>query len=707
MEFAFELPAAPGNPFERDVWAEVTPPGAPTASFPAFHDGGNLWRVRVRASVAGKYELGAVSEKSGEIVSPLAVSAVGPRAKEYSDPPARPAIGIDPANPRGFRCADGAIYYPVGMNIAWGQDYSYPRAFAELAEAGGNWARLWMAHWGGTDLSWHEPEEGPSPAPGMLDLDVARRWDRRLAAADAHGIYVQMVFQHHGQFSSDVNPSWPQHPWNRANGGFLTNPADFFTDPAAIRHTRWKYRYIVARYGWSPAVLAWELFNEVHFTDAWKNEFREADVVRWHAEMAAWIRANDVYRHLITTSTDNLGGAVWRSMDYYQPHLYAVNMLAHARRFPAVPRPPDKPLFYGELGDDSQFFANPEDKASGAGIMPPLWSGLMADGVLPPQPWYRDRLLGKPLWAEYVAWAQFIQAAGLPARHTGLQEFTPLVETAARVPHVLTAGMTWAEREPLDLTVPDDGREPAALADVPGLLPGQFGNAGGDEQVWIAPFHKTSRFELAMGLVRNDQALLDAVQQNHLPQIEVCMFHEQPRVLLVQDVAGDGDLHSIGLGEVVVRHREEALHLPLEHAFDAAALRINHVEVHHRLGEEGIAVDLQRRVLADDLVQVAGQEAPHVGDQDGRRRFHHVHPPAQAVVLMCDGVVQCLADHPRVVLRNLLREKCAAGQGADVQIADAPEHAIHLKQEGWAEVLVIQLPVLGILENPGNPGHRG
>jgi len=467
VEFAFELPAAPGNPFERDVWAEVTPPGAPARNFPAFHDGGNLWRVRVRASAAGKYELGAISEKSDEVVSPLAVSAVGPRTKEYSDPPARPAIGIDPANPRGFRREDGAIYYPVGMNIAWGKDYYYPRAFADLAEAGGNWTRLWMAHWGGTDLSWHEPEEGPSPAPGLLDLDVARRWDRRLAAADAHGIYVQMVFQHHGQFSSDVNPSWPQHPWNRANGGFLANAADFFTDPTAIRHTRWKYRYIVARHGWSPAVLAWELFNEVHFTDAWKNEFREADVVRWHAEMAAWIRANDVYRHLITTSTDNLGGGVWRSMDYYQPHLYAVNMLAHARRFPAVPRPPDKPLFYGELGDDSQFFANPEDKASGAGIMPPLWSGLMADGVLPPQPWYWDRLLGKPRWAEYVSWAQFIQAARLPARHTGLQEFTPVVETAARVPHVLTAGMTWAEREPLDLIVPDDGREPAALADVP------------------------------------------------------------------------------------------------------------------------------------------------------------------------------------------------------------------------------------------------
>ena len=77
-------------------------------------------------------------------------------------------------------------------------------------------------------------------------------------------------------------------------------------------------------------MVAWELFNEVHWTDAFRKG-READVAHWHSEMAKYIRSIDVYGHLITTSTENLRSPIYEKMDFYQPHLYAANLIAGAR----------------------------------------------------------------------------------------------------------------------------------------------------------------------------------------------------------------------------------------------------------------------------------------------------------------------------------------------------------------------------------------
>src|SRR5262249_28077262 len=173
-----------------------------------------------------------------------------------------------------------------------------PEIFAKMGRAGENWSRVWMDHWDGKNLDW--------PAPGRsgeLDVDVARRWDSIVDAAERSGIYFQMVLQHHGQYSSRVNPSSVENPWNRKNGGFLDTPEQFFTDARARALTKAKYRYIVARWGYSPHVLAWELFNEVQFTDAMGHGQRDA-VVGWHRDMAAYLRAQDPNYLLVTTSYD-------------------------------------------------------------------------------------------------------------------------------------------------------------------------------------------------------------------------------------------------------------------------------------------------------------------------------------------------------------------------------------------------------------------
>ena len=63
-------------------------------------------------------------------------------------------------------------------------------------------------------------------------------------AAEQSGVYFQMTLQHHGQYSSTVDPNWSQNPYNTANGGFLADPKLFFTDATAKSLTKRKYRLL-------------------------------------------------------------------------------------------------------------------------------------------------------------------------------------------------------------------------------------------------------------------------------------------------------------------------------------------------------------------------------------------------------------------------------------------------------------------------------
>jgi hypothetical protein len=435
-----------------------------------------VFAVRARPDEAGTYRLGAVSETTaGQRRDGLPVRHLSPASVAIS-PAARtrlPAVTRDPQDHRLFRRSDGPLFFPIGANLAWPEGDGVPyyrEALAAFAKNDLNWMRVWMVHWGGLNLDWVPDWIGPSPKPGGLDLTVARRWDELLAAAEQNGVYLQVVFQHHGQFTTGANANWADHPWNAARpGGFLQAPEDFFTDANARLITALKYRYIVARWGWSPAVFAWEFFNEVHWTDAWARG-RQAEVARWHSEMADLVRSVDAYGHLITTSTDYLRSDTYAKMDFYQPHLYAANLVAGARSYDPPATTLDRPVFYGEVGHD-HLPATAAAKEAGLTLVPPVWASLMGQGLLPAQPWEGARLLARGLAGQLGAVHRFAVHSGL-LKHRVTQPFSAVVECDTRVPLRISAGQIWQRRAAPEIHFPTDGRENLAFADIPGVLVG-------------------------------------------------------------------------------------------------------------------------------------------------------------------------------------------------------------------------------------------
>lgn len=472
VQFDFRLAPATtqANPFARDVWAEVTLPSGQVKRLPAYHTGGDGFAVRARAAEVGEYRLGRIVEKSGATETVLVPEAVTAESRRVDAIAKLPQVGLARDRTRfAYAGAGSNAYTPIGSNLAWvpggarPADY-YAEALPRFSAEGLNWIRIWMCHWGGLNLDWLTA--GASPPAGKLDADVAQSWDRIVAAAENAGVYVQLVLQHHGQYSTGVNPNWGQNPWNAANpGGFLATPADFFTSEQAREATRIKYRYTVARWGYSPAILAWELFNEVHWVDVINRQHDEGPVARWHAEMAAHLRACDAYGHLVTTSLENLRSEIYASMDYYQPHLYPYAPLTGPLTFGVPTASLARPVFYGETGDDHAPLS-PEQKQSGVALVPPVWASLFGVSRYSAQPWLGADLMEKKRLGELGAVARFLSATRL-AERAGLVSFSPVVTQCPTIPLVLESSQVWQRRPAPEIDLPLDGRVPLALADFP------------------------------------------------------------------------------------------------------------------------------------------------------------------------------------------------------------------------------------------------
>ncbi|MBC8141604.1 MAG: DUF5060 domain-containing protein [Armatimonadetes bacterium] len=414
----FELTDLTGNPFdflENDIQVELES-GGKTFTAPAFFDGGTNWEMRCTPPTPGMWKVKRVL-RNGQSVN---AKNIAPREFTLANSTGAGFIRRDPKNMRFFAYENGTPYYPIGCNAAWNSGGVVIETFlGDMGRTGQNWARIWMNHWDGKNLDW---VQGETVNTGTLSLTVAKRWDGIVAAAETANVPFQMVFQHHGQYSEEVNPNWNDNPWSVKNGGFLATPDEFFTNDKARAYTRAKYRYIIARWGYSPHVLAWELYNEVQFTNSGRKRDYAA-IAGWHKEMAAFIRQHDVHKHMVTTSSDENITGLYDAMDYRQPHSYPSDLVGTIRTVGEAfaagkadgKSDPLKPIFYGEIGGSGDL-----DKDDGAFLHQILWSGIMTTASGAAQYWTWDNIGKRNLTGAWKPATDFLRVFGLAGRRAML-----------------------------------------------------------------------------------------------------------------------------------------------------------------------------------------------------------------------------------------------------------------------------------------------
>ena len=285
---------------------------------------------------------------------------------------------------------DGTPYRGVAENICWESRsnddsrffkalheqhdrFNYDVMLPQFAAAGGNFCRLWMCSWNfPIDRHRHFNNFRYEESDEYFNPSAVARLDHTLELGEKLGLNFMLCM----------------------GAGDARTDHDFFVSPEAKARHRNYLRYIVARWGYSPAIGMWEFFNEIdniQFRDN-DNPIPAADIVAWHTEMAAYLKSIDPFGHIVTTSIshrDLEGLNDVKDMDINQKHIYRATSsipetivryeIAHG-----------KPYVIGEFSYEWDWSKNFDDFAEDMDLdfKRGLWYGLFSPTPITPMSWW-------------------------------------------------------------------------------------------------------------------------------------------------------------------------------------------------------------------------------------------------------------------------------------------------------------------------------
>ncbi len=367
------------------------------------------WRLRFTPTEAGRwtYQIEVKNPKGSALSKDLSFE-VGPATSDGF-------LRVDPKDKKYFSFDSGKFYYPIGQNAAWDSIENYQKMFASMKENGENWTRIWMAPWN-FGIEWKVM--GRYQGLGNYNLENAKKLDETIDLLALNGIYTQLVMEFHGGLSTKVNPEWQNNPYNKEQGGPLAKPQDFFTNLKARENFKKRLRYIIARWGYSPHIMAWEIFNEIN----WADGFSPKNDAAFHKDIGNWMREQDPYKRMITTSYyDYYNKATYELpvIDFTQYHAYQHRVWKTMAQ--VVPRFErfNKPFFFGEFGYDSKDGVDAQDK-QGVFIHAGIWAQAMQPVAGNGMPWWWDtHIEPNQLYRHFGALAKFL--AGIDRRGMDLR----------------------------------------------------------------------------------------------------------------------------------------------------------------------------------------------------------------------------------------------------------------------------------------------
>jgi hypothetical protein len=336
-------------------------------------------------------------------------------------------VRVDPMGSGYFVFDDGRIYLPIGSNVAWYDGrgmMAYDTWFAKMAENGANFGRVWLATWGFAP-EWYDT------GLGNYSARQNRAWqlDYLFELAERKNIYLMLCFLNHGQFSSGTDPEWDKNPYNIANGGFLKEPGEFYSDPKARKLFKQKLRYIAARWGYSTHLFAWEWWNEVNLTDGLGDE---KALTPWLDEMYGYLKPLDPYHHLVTnshSSSSRGNESYWNAGGIGLVQIHKYNLIDWAEfmstNIVEMRQYTKKPILYGEYGLQQGCTIDVNGVHFHEGLWGGVFSGSSGTGML----WFWDQYIEKfNLYYHFSGISKFF--AGEELQHDELHPVTLESSTA-------------------------------------------------------------------------------------------------------------------------------------------------------------------------------------------------------------------------------------------------------------------------------------
>lgn len=477
MEFqVFGLPAVT-NPFDPQVIradATFTAPSGNRLTVPAYwhqvfarslagssetltRQGAPEWRVRYAPPEPGSYVLELTVSTNGQVFGSTTTNFI-----VTGSVPSSGAGYVRVAAKRQYlETADGQPLRLRGAAVCWPGTrgtFDYDDWFAAMQAAGENYARLWMSPW----------FFGIETQPGSLtgyQLDRAWQLDYVLALAEQRGIYLELCLDYHGMFAVTPdywggNNYWNINPYSVTNGGPCLNQNGFFTNAVAKTAYQKRLRYLVARYGYSPNLLAWQFFNEL---DNVYSLLNATDVANWHVTMGNWLKSNDPFGHLRTTSFTyaDQHPEIWSlpQMDFACVHSYGQSSPATTlnRTAQSFLKQFGKPVLIDEYGTSWRGW----DRASDPylrGLRQGVWGGALGGSMGTAMPWWWENIHSENVYPVYESLGKVLNRTGW-----GIGSWTNIGFNYSASPP-FTLGEPLAGGIPFTITLPLDNNWGGALS---------------------------------------------------------------------------------------------------------------------------------------------------------------------------------------------------------------------------------------------------
>ncbi len=271
-------------------------------------------------------------------------------------------IRISDKDGRCFEFSNGEFFWPIGMNLCAAYDvrnaeilgvivnrYEGTKAFERfitgMAAGNATFARIWMSCWS-LAIEWSKKYHHQFESLGDYSMKNAWRLDRIMNMAENNNVYVQLTLDTFGHFRKhpdknkrDKHQDWTGNAYNFMAGGILSYPWYFFIDDSAFDYYAKRLRYINSRWGYSRALMGWEICNEIDLITYPPKNFGlkraqfDKRLVKWHKKTADLLHKNDIYGHLVTTNYASYTKDynVWRlkELDYITTNRYVIDLPTH------------------------------------------------------------------------------------------------------------------------------------------------------------------------------------------------------------------------------------------------------------------------------------------------------------------------------------------------------------------------------------------
>ncbi len=409
------IPAWGAAQLKLNEWNHLTWSWAGFAPAAAFEPTGEAgWRVRFTPSEVGTYRYHVEALSGGQ------VAESEERTFEVTDSDRPGFVRISEDDPHYFVLDNGGPFFPIGHDVPWGLDDALVQ-FPKMKAHGENCTYFIMCPWD-MSIEWKQL--------GVYDQLAAAKLDAYVACAEENGVRLKLSFDIHDAFRK--SRLWSQNPYNAANGGPCATVNDFYTNTEAYVAYAHRLDYILARWGCSPNIMAWEAFAEndgptqlPDGNEGWGYPTKPGGeevsrmLVRWLSDVGDFVQNNDPYGRLFTASFggDVSDPNVWAlpQVDYTQIHHYnSIDTAPPIHEWCAkLASEYAKPMMVTEFGWNVKAVDEAQDP-QGICLHNGIWAGALSGAAGAPLNWWWNRIDALNLYPHFRALRGFLKGVDWP-----------------------------------------------------------------------------------------------------------------------------------------------------------------------------------------------------------------------------------------------------------------------------------------------------